>query len=107
MRFEDKNRTLEPPEGYAFKNAETDGAYMRLTYIQDVFKPATRQVIGENVVTIYLNDTGREVGRTYGGVRYKFHEPRVLGPAPRKFRFKNGCLIVLQGLQEILRCLNT
>ena len=105
MRFEDKNKTLVPPEGYTFRNAETDGAYMRLTYNQAVYKPDTLQVIGENVVTLYLNDQGREVGRTVGSVRYEFKEPRVLAPMPRRFRFKNAILIALHGLQEILRCL--
>ena len=103
MRFEDKNKTLVPPEGYTFRNAETDGAYMKLTYVQLVGKTNTGRVDGENVVTIYLNDQGREVGRTVGSVRYQFKEPKVL--APRKFRFKNAVLIVLHGLQEILRCL--
>ena len=101
MRFEDKNQTLVPPEGYTFRNAETDGAYMRLTYNQAVYKPDTLQVIGENVVTIYLNDQGREVGRTVGSVRYEFKEPKVL--APRRFRIWNGFLLALQGIQEMFK----
>ena len=100
MRFEDKNQTLVPPENYTFRNAETDGAYMRLTYFQSVYKPATRTVIGENVVTIYLNDQGREVGRCIGSVRWPVETP-VIVPAPRKFRFKNGWLLTLQGLKEM------
>jgi hypothetical protein len=104
MRFEDKNKTLVPPEGYTFRNAETDGAYMRLTYNQAVYKPDTLQVIGENVVTVYLNDQGREVGRTVGSVRYQIEEPKMLAPMPRKFRFKNAVLIILHGLREILKC---
>ena len=110
MRFEDKNQTLVPPEGYTFRNVETDGAYMRLTYNQAVYKPVKLferpQVIGENVVTIYLNDQGREVGRTVGFVRYEVKEPKVLAPMPRRFRLKNAILIVLSGLQEIFKCLN-
>ena len=101
MRFEDKNQTLVPPEGYTFRNVETDGAYMRLTYNQAVYKPDTLQVIGENVVTIYLNDQGREVGRTVGSVRYEFKEPKVL--APRRFRIWNGFLLALQGIQEMFK----
>ena len=101
MRFEDKNQTLVPPEGYTFRNAETDGAYMRLTYNQAVYKTDTLQVIGENVVTIYLNDQGREVGRTVGSVRYEFKEPKVL--APRRFRIWSGFLLALQGIQEMFK----
>ena len=101
MRFEDKNQTLVPPEGYTFRNAETDGAYMRLTYNQAVYKPDTLQVIGENVVTLYLNDQGREVGRTVGSVRYEFKEPKVL--AARRFRIWNGFLLALQGIQEMFK----
>ena len=101
MRFEDKNQTLVPPEGYIFRNAETDGAYMRLIYNQAVYKTATRQAIGENVVTIYLNDQGREVGRTIGSVRYQYEEPKVL--APRRFRIWNGFLLALQGIQEMFK----
>lgn len=101
MRFEDKNKTLVPPEGYTFRNAETDGAYMRLTYNQAVYKPDTLQVIGENVVTLYLNDQGREVGRTVGSVRYEFKAPKVL--APRRFRIWNGFLLALQGIQEMFK----
>ena len=107
MRFEDKNQTLVPPDGYIFRNAETDGAYMRLTYNRAVYKPVKLferpQVIGENVVTIYLNDQGREVGRTVGSVRYQIEEPKVLAPMPRRFRIWNGFLLALQGIQEMFK----
>jgi len=105
MRFEDKNQTLVPPENYTFRNAASDGAYLKLTYGQSVYKKGALTVIGENIVTIYLNDQGREVGRCIGSVRYDFKEPKVL-PASRKFRFKNGCLIIQHGIQELLKCLN-
>ena len=92
MRFLDKNQTLEPPEGYVFRSAETDGAYLRLTYFQTVYKSGTLQVIGENIVRVYLNDMGREVGRSIAS--YRWPEPVVhIVPAPRKFRFKNGFLM--------------
>jgi hypothetical protein len=99
MRFEDKNQTLQPPKEYTFRNAETDGAYLRLTYYQTVYG-RLGVTLGENVVTIYVNDIGREVGRTIGSVRFPQTEA---DPAPvgRRFRIYNGFLIVLQGLQEM------
>lgn len=108
MRFEDKNQTLVPPAGYTFRNAETDGAFMRLTYFQSVYKTGTQTVIGENVVTIYVNDMGREVGRTIGSWRKPLHDVQVV-PAPvgRGFRFKNGFLLALQGLWEMIKCLKS
>jgi len=100
MRFEDKNQTLVPPENYTFRNAASDGAYLKLTYGQSVYKKGALTVIGENIVTIYLNDQGREVGRCIGSVRQPAETP-VIVPAPRKFRFKNGWLLTLQGLKEM------
>ena len=106
MRFLDKNQTLEPPEGYKFRSAETDGAYLRLTYFQTVYKPGTLQVIGENIVRVYLNDQGREVGRSIAS--YRWPEPVVeIMIAPRKFRFKNGFLIACQGIWEMIKCLKS
>jgi hypothetical protein len=104
MRFEDKNQTLVPPKDYVFRNAETDGAYMKLTYFQSVYKPATTTIIGENVATVYLNDQGREVGRCIGSARWPVETP-VIVAAPRKFRFKNGFLLALHGIGEMLKCL--
>lgn len=104
MRFMDKNQTVVAPEGYTFRNVETDGAYLRLTYYQSVYKSATQDIIGENIVVIYLNNMGREVGRSVAS--YRWPEPVVkIVLAPRKFRFKNGFLIMLQGLQEMVKCL--
>ena len=113
MRFEDKNQTLVPPEGYIFRNAVSDGAYMKLTYYQPVYKTDSGIVLGDNVVTIYLNDQGREVGRCIGSVRFPQPEP----PSPvdaafartwqfRWLRFKSGFLLTLQGIGEMLKCLN-
>ena len=104
MRFEDKNQTLQPPENYVFRNAETDGAYMKLTYAQPVFWKSTTVSRGENVITIYLNDQGREVGRCVGSVRWPIEAPTIV-PAPRKFRFRNGWLLALQGIGEMVKCL--
>ena len=102
MRFLDKNQTLRAPEGYVFRSADPDGAYLRLTYYQPVYSLAEERTIGENAIVIYLNDMGREVGRSVAS--YRWPAPVVeFGPMPRKFRFKNGFLIVLQGLQEMFR----
>jgi hypothetical protein len=107
MRFLAKNQTLVVPEGYLFRAVETDGAYLRLTYFQAVYAPGTQRVIGENITAIYLNDMGREVGQTVAS--YRWPEPDVVVEVvrmPRRFRFKNAFLIVLQGLMEMIKCLS-
>lgn len=104
MRFLDKNQTLVSPESYLFRSAAADGAYLRLTYYQSVYKAETTTVIGENIIVIYLNDMGREVGRSVAS--YRWPEPIIkIVPAPRKFRFRNGFLIARRGIWEMLKCL--
>jgi hypothetical protein len=113
MRFLDKNQTLEPPEGYKFRSTDVDGAYLRLTYYQSVYQTGTLLVIGENVIVVYLNDMGREVGRSTASYRWPQPDPLPVEAAFsrqwqfRLLRFKNGFLIVLQGLQEMIKCLKS
>ena len=75
--------------------------------IKPFFKRSTTaKSLGYNNINIYLNDQGREVVRT--------SEPRywpplvdsavVLIPVCRWFRFRNGWLFVLQGLEELILC---
>jgi hypothetical protein len=97
MTFQDKNQTLEAPVGYKFSGSEPMGAFLRVEY--------RRQVEArENILTIYLNDMGREVARSEHQVLLPLFAP-VTRPAPvaRRFRIKNGFLIMLQGIQEMFR----
>ena len=114
MRFVDKNQTLVAPEGYTFRNVETEGCYLKLTYYQSVYKTdltpplppegyTSLTVIGENIVVVFLNDSGREVGRSVAS--YRWPEPDVIEPRPmlRRFRIWNGFLIALYGLREMIK----
>jgi hypothetical protein len=108
LSFQDMNRTLVAPAGYKFYGAVADGAFLRVEFRQPVFKPETLIVIARNIVVIWLNDMGREVARTYGQV---FIQTPVkmsnLQPVARRFRIKNGFLLMLHGLQEMTRCLRS
>jgi predicted class III extradiol MEMO1 family dioxygenase len=61
MEFFDKNQTLVPPEGYRLSGVVATGSYMRVVYHQTA-DTETQHV--RNIVEVYLNDMGREVGRT-------------------------------------------
>jgi hypothetical protein len=105
MNILDKNQTLEPPAGYVAHAVIAEGAYLRLEYRQVIFREGTIFVRGWNVATIYLNDMGREVARTI--VQTYLPEPvtkpEAVVSVGRWFRFKNGFLIAIQGLQEMFR----
>lgn len=107
MIIYDKNQTLEPPEGYLSESLVADGAYLCATYRQVVFKSGTTVVRGHNVVTIYLNDMGREVARSVAKV-YRpepSFEPKVFVPAAARFRLRNGWLLISEGIREVIKCL--
>lgn len=98
MEIFDKNQTLQPPEDYWVHSVSADGSYLRLEYRQGLCATGTTAVIGENTVVVFLNDAGREVLRT------QREEVWLPSPEPvgRWFRFRDGCLIVLGGLQEMM-----
>jgi hypothetical protein len=104
LSFQDMNRTLVAPEGYKFYGAVADGAFLRVEFRQPVFKPETLILIARDIVVIWLNDMGREVARTSGRVfiqqPVKISKPQ---PVARRFRIKNGFLIMLHGIQEMFR----
>lgn len=62
MIVEDKNLTLQPPDGFRPESVEAQGAYLRLQYVRFERSMATAHYWTR--VTIYLNDMGREVLRT-------------------------------------------
>jgi hypothetical protein len=108
MNILDKNQTLQPPDGFGDPvSVVADGAYLRVEYRQNIFKTATRTIIGKNVVNIFLNDQGREVARSVERKDYSLLlaalAPKKKVSVSRRFRFKNGFLIVLEGLQEMFR----
>lgn len=100
MILADKNQTLVPPEGFTFRDVTVNGAYLQVLYTQSFL--ANPLQLGEHRVMIYLNDMGREVARSIDTIfapPVKEDEPASVG---RWFRLKNGFLIVLQGLQEMI-----
>jgi hypothetical protein len=106
MILSDMNQSWRPPENYRFVNTTAEGSFLVHLYSERLFRPGTTEVIGTNYVTIYVNDMGREVSRTQ--YRVDVVPPRVRMGSPnvsRSFRFRNGFLIALQGLQEMAKCL--
>lgn len=104
MTLLDKNQTLEPPEDYTFVAVEPQGAFLRAEYRQKVFKTDTLIVTRENVVTVYLNDMGREVARTMVTTLAPLpEESPAIAPVGRWYRFRNAFYMTLEGLQEMFR----
>src|ERR1700676_3038443 len=95
MVFVDKNQTLQPPVGYKCVGVVANGAYLQVIYISGVSR-----------IVVYLNDMGREVGRTETALPLPTPIKPKQEPISRWFRFRNGWLIVLEGLTELIRCLN-
>ena len=98
MTFLDKNHTLEPPKDHTFYGVTAEGAYLRAEYRR-------RFSNGDDIVVIYLNDTGREVARAMTTV---YLPQPISAPAPvgRWYKFRNAFYMTLEGLQEMIRCLS-
>ncbi len=102
MILHDKNKSWAPPNGYTLKKVVGEGAYLRITYI--IHEENGEQHV-YRTLDIYVNDTGREVMRvadTVVGYTIKSTTPPV--SVSRWFRFKNGFLLALQGIQEMFKC---
>ena len=103
MEFHDKNQLLEPPTGFTLNNVVAVGAYLRVEYCQ-------KRDNGYGIVTAYLNDQGREVGRC---VTEHINAPQPVyclpasqlprEPVSRWRKMYNGFLIALLGLQEMFQ----
>ena len=89
---------MDAPKGFTFKDVRAEGSYLRVEYWR-------RFVDGDDIAVIYLNDMGREVGRVINTIYLEPAPPEPPEPVSRRFRFYNGFLIALQGLQEMLKCL--
>ncbi len=108
MILHDMNQSWWPPAGYEFQSIRPFGSYLEVMYQQKVYKTGTltHAHIQTNVVMIYLNDQGREVSRTTEQYQVPQRTPEpVRAPISRWFRFRNGWLLALQGLQEMITCL--
>ena len=65
MKYIDTNLTWVPPaedHGFRFVSARSEGAFLRLEYRKIIFNGDVP--IGRGIVNVFLNDMGREVGRT-------------------------------------------
>jgi hypothetical protein len=114
MNIVDINGWLKPSEGYQIDSVRAEGAYLRVEYkhMHPVDSDPDSFIWDREV--IYLNDTGREVARTQTEVRlpkeirFPISQPTPESPAVLSvgawFRFKNGFLILLEGLKEMIQC---
>lgn len=103
MLIYDKNETLQPPAGFEVDGVEPHGAYLVLSYHRS---EEEKDHFNIQLVHVYLNDMGREVLRTVENALDWKAEPAVAVTVSRWYRFCNGWLIALQGLQEMWSCLN-
>ena len=63
MILRDVNKSWIPPQGYGLVSLSAEGSFLRLVYRQKLAE-------GHSTVTVYLNDTGREVLRTQDMIDY-------------------------------------
>jgi len=106
ITLHDMNQSWTAPEGFNFIGVEPKGGYLVVTFARRYEGDAV--VRGStDIVTVYLESQGREVMRTVE----EFLDPVVVAkppepkPIPARFKFWNGFLLALEGLQEMMRCL--
>jgi hypothetical protein len=97
------NQSWTPPAGYDLVEFGPEGAYLRAKYVQFIFHDLGLPRRGQNVVIVYLTDMGREVARTKDQEWFPRTVDPPKAPVDRWFRFRNGWLLVLQGLQEMIK----
>lgn len=68
LRVTDKNETLKPPKGFTFAGTRGEGPLIVLDY---VLQHPSYSPDHADYVSIYLNDQGREVLRTFRTVTAK------------------------------------
>lgn len=102
----DMNQSWAAPEGFDFVSVKPDGAYLLVTYM---YHQDGDQIVrgGMRIVTIYLESHGREVMRTVEEILDPIDEERKPEPPPvgARFKFWNGFLLALLGIQEMATCL--
>jgi hypothetical protein len=104
IKLSDMNQSWVPPEGYEFCGVAPYGSYLMVVYVQKFWDNPLRH--GQRTIAIYLQDTGREVLRTTEEILDPVRPEPTPEPLPvgRWFRFYNGFLLALQGLQEMYKC---
>jgi hypothetical protein len=106
MKFIDKNLTLDAPEGYEVDDVRAGGAYLIVDYKrEDSAVTHEGGWVDYDRIIVFLNDQGREVGRQIVTAGPDPILPEAAKPVKRRFRIKNGFLLILEGLEEILKCL--
>lgn len=101
----DVNQSWQAPEGFNFVGVKPKGSYLIVTFARRYECDAV--VRGSlKVVKVYLETQGREVMRTVEEFLDPAVPPKLPDSKPISVRFKfwNGFLIVLQGLQEMSKC---
>jgi hypothetical protein len=63
MILTDLNGSIKPPANFTLENIIVEGAYLILSYEQQVFVTDTMTIKGHNRILLYVNDMGREVMR--------------------------------------------
>lgn len=63
MILTDLNGSIKPPANFTLENIIVEGAYLILSYEQQVFVTDTMTIKGHNRMLLYVNDMGREVMR--------------------------------------------
>ena len=105
ITLRDMNQSWTQPEGFDFVNLEPCGGWLVATFQEhhdgdDVVRGWTV------VVKVYLQEMGREVARTTETILdpvVEFQQPEKK-PIPARFKFWGGWLLVLAGLEEMIKC---
>lgn len=102
ITLHDMNQSWTPPEGFTCEDVKPEGAYLVITYSRRLDGD---QIVrgGVRVVKIYLQDMGREVARSIQDILDPIEPPHIPKPksVARRFKFWNGFLLALQGIQEM------
>ena len=101
----DMNRSWIPPANFEFNSLKAEGAFLVALYVQNIYQTGTTEICGQNFVTVYLNDMGREVSRTEHRVDFApTQKPYVPPVVPWRFHVRDGFLLMLEGFKEMTKC---
>ena len=77
LNFHDKNETLEAPKGFTLTRVRPSGAFLQIDY-----ERRGLVVDALDCATVFLNDQGREVGRTSWTIEVQLEHDSNTGPLP-------------------------